>query len=204
MYHDKRFQMDPNFPLIAFNHEQIKKATTGGYLLANKNNFDHISTCLLNTKDSVLTEMIEKLEKGLVKVDDLTPEQQECYKMINDIDYIGAHVPASRTSHKHVRNQIWSLTSYLGAPSWFITYAPADIKHPIAIYLADTNERIFPARLLQPNENERCRLIANNPVARARFFKVMTEAFIKHVLGYNSKHAGLCGKTAGYYGTVKQ
>ncbi|EKM48664.1 uncharacterized protein PHACADRAFT_108495, partial [Phanerochaete carnosa HHB-10118-sp] len=78
-----------------------------------------------------------------------------CYKIINDIDYIGAHVPASRTTHKHVRNQIWSLTSYFGAPSWFITYAPADIKHPIAIYLADTNERIFPAKL---SENERFRL----------------------------------------------
>ncbi|EKM50406.1 uncharacterized protein PHACADRAFT_55120, partial [Phanerochaete carnosa HHB-10118-sp] len=125
-----------------------------------------------------------------------------CYKIINDIDYIGAHVPASRTSHKHMRNQIWSLTSYLGAPSWFITYAPADIKHPIAIYL-DTNERIFPAKL---SENERSRLVANNPVAGARFFKVTTEAFIKHVstLGYNSKHAGLYGKTAKYYGTVEQ
>jgi hypothetical protein len=28
MYHDKRFQMDPHFPLIAFNHEQIKDCTT--------------------------------------------------------------------------------------------------------------------------------------------------------------------------------
>jgi hypothetical protein len=36
MYHDKRFQEDPIFPLIAFNHEQIKGATTGGFLLADK------------------------------------------------------------------------------------------------------------------------------------------------------------------------
>ena len=33
MYHDKHFQMDPHFPLIAFNQEQIKNCTTGGYLL---------------------------------------------------------------------------------------------------------------------------------------------------------------------------
>ncbi|EKM48995.1 uncharacterized protein PHACADRAFT_107787, partial [Phanerochaete carnosa HHB-10118-sp] len=164
MYHDKRFQMNPYFPLIAFNYEQIKKATTRGFLLANKDNFDQISTRLLNTKDSVLTQMIEKLEKGLVKTDNLTPEQQECYKIINNIDYIRAHVPASRTNHKHMRNQIWFLTSYHSAPSWFITYAPADIKHPIAIYLANTSERIFPARL---SENECFRLIANNPVAGA-------------------------------------
>src|SRR5271170_3996947 len=27
MYYDKRFQKDPYFPLIAFNHEQIKQCT---------------------------------------------------------------------------------------------------------------------------------------------------------------------------------
>ena len=32
----------------------------------------------------------------------------------------------------------------------------------------------------------------------------MTEAFIKHVLGYGSTYSGLYGKTAGYYGTVEQ
>ena len=47
-------------------------------------------------------------------------------------------------------------------------------------------------------------MIANNPVAGARFFKVMTEAFIKHVLGYKNNSPGLYGKTAGYYRTVEQ
>jgi hypothetical protein len=32
MYYDKRFQKDPHFPLIAFNHEQMKESTTAGYL----------------------------------------------------------------------------------------------------------------------------------------------------------------------------
>src|SRR6266487_225542 len=43
MYHDKRFQKDPFFPLIAFNHEQIKQGTTGGYLLTEKAKFGDIS-----------------------------------------------------------------------------------------------------------------------------------------------------------------
>ena len=117
MYHDKKFQMDPYFPLIAFNHEQIKKSITEGYLLANKDNFEHISNCLLNTKDSVLMEMIDKLERGSVKSDNLTPEEQKCLKIINDIDYIGVHVPGSMTNRKHMRNEIWFLTSYLDASS---------------------------------------------------------------------------------------
>lgn len=47
MYYDKRFQKDPHFPLVAFNHEQIKQSTTGGYLLAEKSKFDNISKRLL-------------------------------------------------------------------------------------------------------------------------------------------------------------
>ncbi|KZT06572.1 uncharacterized protein LAESUDRAFT_653512, partial [Laetiporus sulphureus 93-53] len=39
MYHDKRFQLEPYFPLVAFNHEQIKNATTAGYLLIKKTKF---------------------------------------------------------------------------------------------------------------------------------------------------------------------
>jgi len=32
MHYDKRFQKDPHFPLIAFNHEQMKESTTARYL----------------------------------------------------------------------------------------------------------------------------------------------------------------------------
>ena len=31
MYHDKCFQKDSHFPLIAFNHEQIKDSTKAGF-----------------------------------------------------------------------------------------------------------------------------------------------------------------------------
>jgi hypothetical protein len=47
-------------------------------------------------------------------------------------------------------------------------------------------------------------LIANNPVAGARFFHFMTEMFIEHVLGVGTNHTGLYGDTASYYGTVEQ
>ena len=73
-----------------------------------------------------------------------------------------------------------SLISSLGAPSWFITFAPADVNHPIALYYADTKETIYPTFRM---EAERVKLIANNPVAGARFFKALVDMFIKHVLG---------------------
>jgi len=47
-------------------------------------------------------------------------------------------------SEKYMRNEIWSLISYFGAPSWFITFSPADNMHPISLYFADTQERFSP------------------------------------------------------------
>lgn len=93
--------------------------------------------------------MIEKLEKGHIKTDTLSPKESECFKIINNIDYIGAHVPDSIKNCKDMRNQIWSLTSFLGAPTWFFTFAPADILNPISIYLAETGKhytQIFSAK----------------------------------------------------------
>ena len=64
--------------------------------------------------------------------------------MIKDLDHVGGHVKGSITSKKYMWNEIWSLISFLGAPSWFITFAPADNKHPIALYFADTQQTFCP------------------------------------------------------------
>jgi hypothetical protein len=121
--------------------------------------------------------------------------------LINDLDHVNGHVPGSITQKKYMRNEIWSLISYFGAPSWFITFSPADNMHPISLYFADTQETFSPE--LRP-ENERYRLIAENPVAGARFFHLIVEMFIKHVLGVNQEHPGLYSETAAYYATVEQ
>ena len=99
-----------------------------------------------------------------------------------------------------MRNEIWSLISYFEAPSWFITFSPADNMHPISLYFADTQETFSPE--LRP-DNERHGLISQNPVAGAQFFHFMVEMFIKHVLGVGQDYHGLYGKTAAYYGAVE-
>jgi len=40
------------------------------------------------------------------------------FKLINDLDHVNGHVPGSITQKKYMRNEIWSLISYFGAPSW--------------------------------------------------------------------------------------
>jgi hypothetical protein len=69
------------------------------------------------------------------------------------------------------------------------------------LYYADSKEEFKP--ILQ-SKSEKESLIANNPVASARFFHFMMQNFIKHVLGVNTDHSGIYGDTAAYYGTVEQ
>ena len=200
MYYDKRFQKDPHFPLIAFNHEQMKESTTAGYLTAEKRSFRDITDRLMNVNLEVLSDLTKRMTEG-ERVKPETEEEKLCFKLINDLDHVNGHVPGSITQKKYMRNEIWSLISYFGAPSWFITFSPADNMHPISLYFADTQETFRPE--LRP-ENERYRLIAENPVAGARFFHLMVVMFIKHVLGVNQEHPGLYGETAAYYATVEQ
>jgi hypothetical protein len=200
MYHDKRFQKDPHFPLIAFNHEQIKEGTTGGYLLTEKQSFPIIADRLLNLDSEVLTDIAKHMTDG-ERVKPQTPEEKACFQVIHDLDHVGRHVQGSITNKKYMRNEIWSLISFMGAPSWFITFSPADNRHPICLYFADTSERFSPV-IRAPDE---CyRLIASNPVAGARFFHFMVENFIQHVLGVGERHPGIYGETSAYYGTVEQ
>ena len=69
------------------------------------------------------------------------------------------------------------------------------------MYFADTKQEFKPEIR---NNSDAFRLIANNSVAAARFFHFIYEAFIKEVLGVDSKHDDLYGKTKAYYGTVEQ
>jgi len=64
MYHDKRFQKDSHFPLIAFNHEQIKDSTTAGFILAKQKSFDNIANRLLQINSDVLADITERMIKG--------------------------------------------------------------------------------------------------------------------------------------------
>ncbi|KZP09983.1 hypothetical protein FIBSPDRAFT_759166, partial [Athelia psychrophila] len=53
-------------------------------------------------------------------------------------------------------------------------------------------------------DDVRRRLIADNPVAGARFFHYVVQTFLECVLGVDAKEVGLFGKTSAYYGTVEQ
>jgi Helitron helicase-like domain at N-terminus/PIF1-like helicase len=200
MYHDKRFQVDINFPFVAFSHAQTKCSTTQSFLLADQRRFGDIADRLLNMDQNVLADITEKLSKGEY-IKPATEAEKSCFQVIHDLDHVSGKMHGSTTSKKYMRNEIWSLINFIGAPYWYITLSPADTKHPICIYYADTQEEFKPEILPY---DQRTRLVCQNPVAGARFFHFMVETFISDVLGVDAKYCGLYGDTNGYYGTVEQ
>ncbi|KAG6893620.1 hypothetical protein C0992_009309, partial [Termitomyces sp. T32_za158] len=87
MYHDKRFQTDTGFPFVAFSHEQVKAATSGGFLATEKANFRDISNRIMSADRSVLTDLAKRLEKGEFVVPQ-TPEEKVCYQIVKDLDCV--------------------------------------------------------------------------------------------------------------------
>ena len=70
MYHDKRFQVDINFPFVAFSHAQMKTSTTQSFLLADQCCFGDIADRLLNVDQNVQL-------KNLLKVNILNLKQRQ-------------------------------------------------------------------------------------------------------------------------------
>jgi hypothetical protein len=200
MYHDKRFQTDPNFPFIAFSHEQIKASTTKSFLLAEKHMFSDIANRLLNINSKVLDSIANRMAQDEI-VKPTGTEEEQCFQLIRDLDHVQGGLKGTNTSKKWMRNEIWSLVNHCGAPFWYITLSPADIKHPVCIYFADTQEKFEPT--MKPYE-DRLRMVCHNPVACARFFDFLINIFIKDVLAVSEKHSGAYGPVNAYYGTVEQ
>ena len=201
MYHDKRFQIDINFPFVAFSHEQMKANTTQSFLMVDQSRFVEISQRLMNIDWSALDDLTKRLEAG-EHVVPKTDAEKHCFHVIKDLDAVSGKMHGSAVSKKFMRNEIWSLINYLGAPYWYITLSPADIQHPICVYYAGSKLNFEP-NLVTPYD-ERMRSVCRNPVAGARFFHFMVETFITDVLGLEGSHRGFYGNTSGYYGTVEQ
>jgi len=152
MYYDKRFQKDPHFPLIAFNHEQMKESTTAGYLTAERKSFhDYKTGCWTLIWRSCRLGPNE-WQRG---------ESQTWYrgrtivlKLINDLDHVNGHVPGSITQKKIYEK--WNLVIDLVFwwPSWFITFSCWQHASNQSCILLTLRETFSPE--LRP-ENERYR-----------------------------------------------
>ena len=87
--------------------------------------------------------MANKMSKGDV-IKPSTQEEKNCFQVIRDLDHVGGKISGSVTSKKYMRNEIWSLIAHQGAPLWYITLSPANVKNPISLYYADQDVTFKP------------------------------------------------------------
>jgi hypothetical protein len=208
LYHDQRFQNDEYFPYIAFNHEQIKSASSAGYIVAERSSMESTVSRIMNLSTTALDSLIARSQDAKTFVKPLDEDEKQCYKLISDLDYVSASVQGSNASRKQMRNEIKSLLRYHGSPMWFVTFAPCDFKAPICLKYAGSNMDINLPWMSAASYQEKVRLICKNPVSGARYFHKMVELFVSCMLGYQgdertASSRGLFGEVADYYGTVE-
>ncbi|XP_006461608.1 hypothetical protein AGABI2DRAFT_71666, partial [Agaricus bisporus var. bisporus H97] len=186
--------------MIAFNHEQIKRATTNSFLYSKQNKFPDVARRIALLNPDVLKRVCDGFENTHAFTPQ-TEQEKECLDLLSDINHTGSNVHGSMTSKQQMRNEIWSLVKARGAPTWFITFSPADAKHPLSLYYAGDDVTF---KLQIKTATERNKLISENPAAAAKCFNFLVNIFIKHVLGMDCENGGLYGKTSAYYATVEQ
>lgn len=203
LYHDKRFQTDPEFPLIIFNHYNIKSCTTGSHLLVKDKRFVEVTNRLLSLNPTALDDLSQKFKKKESSHIPFTEDEKECYQLLNDLNLLAWRVDGSITNKKNQRSEINALIDHWGCPSWYITIAPADIKHPVCIYYADNSgKHVFAPDL--HSLSARAKLVIDNPVAHARFFHYFVQLFLREILGIDSEKEGWFGEPVAHYATVEQ
>ncbi|KAJ6489138.1 hypothetical protein C8R45DRAFT_826718, partial [Mycena sanguinolenta] len=86
LYHDKRFQTDFYFPMVAFNEAQIKRANTGSHLIMDCKNVADITSKLNAINSEVLSTLARRLEAG-EHIKEKTPDEKACFDILNDLEH---------------------------------------------------------------------------------------------------------------------
>ena len=131
------------FSLVVLNHEQVKSSTTGSIVTCEKGNFKATTNHILSADGESMDTVIQKLSK-CGQFDLSSESEKRCLDIINDRDHVAQFVQGSRTNRRYMRNEIWSIVTAHGAPSWFITFAPINQNNPISTYHGAEDPTIFP------------------------------------------------------------
>ena len=148
------------------------------------------------------------------------------------VQLVGGRLTGTDFERMHMRREVFSLITAFGPPTFFITLNFADIHCPLAVYLAERKidislgePRAFHACITgctltvdapdlpaeMPSLRERCKLLAKDPVASARFFDRYVKLTLRYLLGYEGddepvrvgKKFGILGRVSAYYGSVE-
>jgi hypothetical protein len=83
MCHDKRFQTDDYFPMVAFNHEQLKGSTQGSNIIVKRSKFVDIARRLLAMYPEVVANIADRMVAG-EHVKPANDAEKQCFALLSD------------------------------------------------------------------------------------------------------------------------
>jgi hypothetical protein len=134
------------------------------------------------------------------------------------VGQVGEKVAGSNARRTEMRNQIHSMYIVHGLPTMYITLNPSDMYAGLVFHYAGKSmtlplggHDLPPGLVGNGGYHERVRVIADDPVATAKFFHTFVTACLHHLIGANeSGHedvtdhiGGLFGRVDAYFGTVE-
>ncbi|KIJ56709.1 hypothetical protein M422DRAFT_148988, partial [Sphaerobolus stellatus SS14] len=168
--------------------------------------FPKVTSALEKINLSSLSDLISKLKKD-PHAKPNNESETAAFELLKYVQYVSNDISGSTAEVHAMREEIRSITRARGLPQLYITINPADFHNPIAQILAgrDVNlEEFFDKAEGKSEAFVRAKTIAENPVAAAKFFKLIIDAFTGILLGTNrSDKVGIFGKVDSYYGVVE-
>ena len=145
----------------------------------------------------------ESLEQALLAIENNAGITDPNLRTLsNNLSSAGSHVKGSPYEKVNNRREIFGLMIKYGFPLLWITISPAPVHSPIFMLLAGEPIDIDISNI--PSHTERAKLVANNPVAAAKYYNTILDAFTNYLLGYKQLDGGTFGNTKAYYGMTEE
>lgn len=127
--------------------------------------------------------------------------------LLSAMKFITGALVGSAQSRSNSRSDLKALITAFGTPAVWFTVAPPDTDSALVVKFAD-DSKIDLDRVLSlglPNRLERRRMVAANPVAAARYFKVVMDAVWDLLIRPDraGEKVGIFGKVLTHYGTIE-
>ncbi|KAF8592100.1 hypothetical protein K439DRAFT_1325878 [Ramaria rubella] len=174
---DTRFQRHLSFIFVMMNI--IQRRNSSFKLAFTCMWFPKVSEALKKVDSDSLTKLQSKLNKNPYAQPENEGEKA-AFDLLNYVNYISDHISGSTAEVNAMREEIRAIICSRGLPHLFIIINPADAHNPIAQVLAGRKidlDEFFHNLSPQSEVFEQAKLIAENPVAGAKAFKVLIDAF---------------------------
>ncbi|CAF1475686.1 unnamed protein product [Adineta steineri] len=171
-YNDRRFEKNHSFIFVVFNLLQRRDACFHAQLIATKPYFRSSAQEIysLNTSD------IEAALKNISTRTYNTGSNKALLKLLNHIKTIGGRVMGSAYSRTSLRTHLHAMIFNQSLPNIFLTFNPADIHSPVALYFAGVKldlDNVQAKQLI--DAYKRAKIIASHPVATLKTKKGLYE-----------------------------